>query len=142
MSSPGSADGERAAVGSSLACPSFRCEPGAVLLGIVGRDQKVGYIRPELRIDESFVSRASSGRSPEKRFRFAGPCVEGRCRQWTGEGCGVIKEVLASSASSCERLPACVLRPHCRWYAQEGTAACRVCPLVLTDGTDEELGSG
>ena len=30
-------------------------------------------------------------------------------------------------------LPACQLRPDCRWWKQEGKAACMRCPLVMTD---------
>jgi hypothetical protein len=32
-------------------------------------------------------------------------------------------------------LPACGIRERCRWFAQEGSAACAVCPLVRTDNT-------
>ncbi|KAB2854116.1 MAG: hypothetical protein F9K43_30195, partial [Bauldia sp.] len=56
-------------------CPSAACEPGAILLGLVDAGDRVGYLSPPLRIDEEFVSRARRGRSPEKRFRFAAPCV-------------------------------------------------------------------
>ena len=79
-----------------LTCPSSNCEPGATLLGVVNSDGTVGYITPALEIDEQFVARARAGRPPERRFRFAGPCVESRCHHWTGERCGVIDEVMST----------------------------------------------
>jgi len=29
-------------------------------------------------------------------------------------------------------LPVCGIRADCRWFAQAGAAACRVCPIVRT----------
>ena len=118
-------------------CPSARCAPGATLLGIVGNGGVVGYVRPQIEIDEAFVEIAEQGRTPEKRFRFASSCVEGDCVQWTGSRCGVIDEVLELQADGrlpvAEELPACTIRRDCRWYAQSGRRACFVCPFVVTD---------
>lgn len=123
--------------GPGLTCPSSRCEPGATLLGVVNADGTVGYISPALTIDEDFVATARRGRTPESRFRFAGPCVESGCRQWTGSSCGVIERVLeadlAEAAPDRGSLPHCSIRSSCRWFAQEGAAACAVCPLVITE---------
>jgi hypothetical protein len=127
-------------------CPSARCEPGATLLGIVNGDGTVGYITPPLQIDDQFVQRVKQGRDPEKRFRFAGTCVEGGCKQWTGSRCGVIDRVLAAGvapaapagedAGARASLPQCAIRSTCRWFAQSGADACRVCPLIATDLTE------
>lgn len=118
-------------------CPSARCEEGAVLLGIVGADGHVGYVTPRMTVDAEFVREARSGRTPETRFRFAQPCIESRCAQWTGSHCGVIDQALESleAASTTEwtqeTLPECVIRPSCRWFGQAGAKACGVCPLVV-----------
>ena len=118
-------------------CPSARCEEGAVLLGIVGTEGVVGYVTPRITIDSVFVHNARQGRLPEARFRFAQACVEGRCIQWTGSGCGLIDKVLASQAGaeivvrSQGPLPRCVIRSTCRWFAQAGTEACAVCPSII-----------
>src|SRR5437763_115569 len=37
------------------------------------------------------------------------------------------------AAAPPEALPRCGIRPRCRWFAQNGRAACEVCPLVVTD---------
>jgi hypothetical protein len=115
-------------------CPSARCEPGAVLLGIVLPNGRVAYAADRFVIDEEFVTIARQGRSPEARFRFSSPCLRGACREWTGERCGVIDEALRyASVSSDIPLPQCSIRSSCRWFAQVGAEACGVCPLVVTD---------
>ena len=117
-------------------CPSARCEPNAILLGVVLPSGRVAFASSELRVDDSFVEAAREGRSPEKRFRFSRPCVQGACKQWTGSRCGVIDEVQAAMGQRTPdtELPACVIRPRCRWFRQTGAEACAVCPEVITDG--------
>jgi hypothetical protein len=116
-------------------CPSACCETGASLLGIVGHDGIVGFITPAITIDQEFVDAARRGRPPEGRFRFAQPCVEGRCRQWTGSRCSVIDQVLMASQDAARThdnpLPRCAIRRSCTWFAQVGREACAVCPLVI-----------
>jgi hypothetical protein len=125
-------------------CPSARCEEGAILLGIVGKDGVVGYVRPQMKVDAEFVRRAREGRKPEKRFRFSQPCIESGCQQWTGNRCGVIDRVLPAAQeagaidTSSNALPRCTIRPRCRWFAQVGRRACAVCPLVATERGPEE----
>lgn len=121
-------------------CPSATCKPGATLLGVIGENGQVGYLTPAITVDEEFVEKAKRGRSPRKRFRFAGPCVEESCAQWTGSRCGVIDMVLDAVETLDQappredgELPRCAIRSSCRWFAQEGTTACAACPFVITD---------
>jgi hypothetical protein len=117
----------------SKTCPSSRCAPGAVLLGIVDADGHVGYVSPRLTVDAAFVEAAHRGRMPEKRFRFASPCIEGGCRHWDGERCAVADAAADSSTPSAARLPACSIRPDCLWFAQRGVDACAACSYVVTE---------
>jgi hypothetical protein len=122
---------------SRALCPSGKCEPGAKLLGIIQADGTVGYLGDPIEIDGDFSDRAHRGRTPERRFRFVNPCAECGCRQWTGTRCGVIDKVLTElEGSETEQLPKCGIRPHCRWFKQNGAAACAVCSLVITDTRD------
>ena len=120
-------------------CPSSNCLEGAILVGIVMPDGRVAFASDRIVVNEDFVQAAREGRSPEKRFRFSTPCVKGGCAQWTGERCGVIDRVLAEGASDSApvELPACSIRPQCRWFQQSGAAACAACPEVVTDGRVE-----
>ncbi|CAN7448072.1 hypothetical protein [Mesorhizobium sp. LjNodule214] len=118
-------------------CPSARAEPGALLIGVVGADGIVQPIPTRLEIDADFVEQASKSGVPEARFRFGGRCVEGKCKQWTGNSCGVIEKVLTGMTDQniqpAENLPRCVIRGTCRWYSQRGADACRACVYVVTD---------
>lgn len=103
------------------------------MLGVVQANGRVGYFSPAIRIDEAFVERANRGRAPERRFRFADHCVQGQCAHWKDDTCGLIQKVMhAGEANSRASLPTCSIRPSCRWFSQEGSRACSVCPLVVT----------
>lgn len=106
-----------------------------MLLGIVGPDGRVAYVPQRLEVDREFVQLAKRGRTPEKRFRFSSRCAESACAQWTGSRCGVIDRVLdlVPASSGDAELPACSIRPECRWWQQSGADACAVCPEVVTD---------
>jgi hypothetical protein len=135
-STDGSTDGN----GGTLLCPSAGCEPGAVLVGMVGGDGRVGYVLPQLPVSERFVEFARTGGAPERRFRFALPCIQRACTHWTGSRCRLIDEVVetvdprAVTPVVAPRRPAqCGIRSDCRWFLQSGLDACTVCPLVVTD---------
>lgn len=133
------AGGRKRSANDRLTCPSSRAAPGARLLGVVQDDGRVAFLPTPLTIDVEFVTRAENAGSPERRFRFAGACVKGLCSQWTGTACGVIERVLERIAV--DKLepgdeaapPACAIRADCRWYRQRAVAACRICPLIVTD---------
>lgn len=115
-------------------CPSSQCKEGSLLLGIVQADGRMGFLGVPLEVDTSFVERAHAGRSPERRFRFASPCLECGCQQWTGSRCRVIDDVIDEVADTgSSDLPRCGIRGSCRWFRQQGVDACRVCPIVITD---------
>jgi hypothetical protein len=118
-------------------CPSSTLDNATNLLGAIGADGRVHFVSPALRIDDDFRSKARASGRPEQRFRFAGPCVEGRCERWTGTRCGVIDELLPQLDDASDeldrKLRPCAIRRTCRWFAQVGGDACKVCPWVITD---------
>jgi hypothetical protein len=116
-------------------CPST---PGAVLIGVVEEDGRVANLGTPLPVDIGFLEVARANGPPEQRFRFASRWAEGHCCQWDGQGCGLIDRVLGhvAAAGALEMpasLPRCAIRAGCRWWRQQGAAACTVCPLVITD---------
>ena len=121
-------------------CPSGRALPGSVLLGVVGADGRVGYVRPELVVDQEFIDRAEAAGALEERFRFAEPCVEHHCGHWSGGCCQLVGQVERAvepreqTRVTLATLPRCAIRSRCRWFEQRGAEACRVCPLVLRSG--------
>jgi hypothetical protein len=44
----------------------------------------------------------------------------------------------AVSEMPAESLPACGIRPTCRWYHQSGAAACAACTIVITRTTEAD----
>lgn len=118
-----------------LLCPSFRCQDGAILLGIVQEEARVAFAANPIVIDQHFVDLARKGRTPEARFRFAGPCAQGACSHWRDGRCRVIDRVLTRLKSHMpgDELVQCSIRNQCRWYAQSGPCACSVCPEVITN---------
>jgi hypothetical protein len=124
-------------------CPSSACGEGALLLGVMTTGGRLAYVNPPVPVDAEFAERETRRGSPERRYRFAGPCLEGGCPQWTGQRCAVA-DMAAGAAPSAEpvslglpttrrALPACGIRHSCRWYFQRGADACAVCPLIVAD---------
>jgi hypothetical protein len=128
---------------SAILCPSWGCEAGASLIGIVLSDGSVAFSKERIMIDASFVEVARQGRSPEKRFRFSSTCKQKACIQWADGKCGVVDRIIsehedrAAAPHEAFVLPKCSIRPHCRWHLQSGDAACRACPEVITDMSAE-----
>lgn len=118
-----------------ILCPSSRCAEDSLLIGIVRADGTVSFVGKPVKVDETFVTEAHRGRTPESRFRFAQPCKQKGCRQWTGQACGIVQSLVREGCteSRSEALPECGIRDSCRWFAEEGAEACRLCDLVITE---------
>lgn len=118
-------------------CPSARAEPGASLLGVIGVDGQVAYLKDRLEIDREFIDLVAQDGVPEERFRFANTCVEGKCVQWDGakSRCGVIDSVVPflGNGEGDAPLQPCSIRSACRWFRQDGPSSCRICPGVITE---------
>jgi hypothetical protein len=120
----------------SKTCPSSRCEEGALLLGNVRADGTIAFAAEPRLVSHDFVVAAQAAGEPEKRFRFAGPCVTQRCHQWSGGKCSVPDTVarLLADFTHAQAAPVhCAIRSECRWFAQSSYAACEICPLVTTE---------
>jgi hypothetical protein len=93
---------------------------------------RLGYIRPPVEVDSELKSLMLAQGDPLQRFRFAGGCIESRCGHWD-DRCRLIDSLVASPAAADgdADLPACAIRANCRWFAQDGRAACAICPRVV-----------
>jgi hypothetical protein len=139
------------AAGAAPLCPSTTAAPGVEgvrLTGVVGRDGRVANLLTPLPVDAAFLAEANRHGVPEKRFRFSAPCVEGRCGNWAadapgGGACGLIGRIRQHVAAHDPQaiaeptgLQACAIRARCRWWLQDGAAACAVCTLVTYNAAD------
>jgi hypothetical protein len=127
---------------SAFTCPSAPPEPGSVLLGVVASPGQIVYITPNPPVSQEMLETfQKNGVIPENRLRFAGPCMEHRCMQWAGNRCGLIDRVVDhfGPAEGEEPLPKCGIRSTCRWFAQQGRAACESCPEIIRKPADATL---
>lgn len=69
---------------------------------------------------------------PQRIFRIAVTCQESRCVHFDGQDCTLAQRIVDLVPPSADHLPRCAIRSACRWFNQEGSAACRRCPLVIT----------
>ncbi|MDP9835893.1 hypothetical protein J2T09_000635 [Neorhizobium huautlense] len=119
-----------------LACPSAAADwPDAQLFGVVegdARQPRVTYVAPR-PVTEALLALVPAELQAEEVFRFTAPCRGTGCPQFQGGRCGVARAA-AQFLPEAEghALPACHLRSNCRWWAEEGVAACRRCPTVVT----------
>ena len=116
-------------------CPSANFSKGAYLLGIRNEDDEMEILAEPLKITEEIYNKLKKKNTrPEKALRMANKCIESNCKQWTGEGCGVIDHVLTTIEERYKKdqLPECGIRSTCRWYSQQGKESCKVCTLVTT----------
>jgi hypothetical protein len=119
-------------------CPSSLGQVGSNLLGVVNPSGTIGFFKDPVEVTPEFLEEAGDIDSIERRFRFSNKCIQSGCKQWTGKECGVIKAVLAlDSIPATNDLPDCSIRKTCRWYSQEGAAACNGCRYVVTNVSEQ-----
>jgi hypothetical protein len=70
---------------------------------------------------------------PTEVFRFAAPCAGSACCHFDGTKCQLAGRIVKLLPPVIASLPPCQLRPNCRWWQQEGKAACLRCPQVVTE---------
>jgi len=115
-------------------CPSSLGQVGSNVLGVVNPSGTIGFFKQPIEVTPEFLEDAGDNESLERRFRFSNKCVQSGCKQWTGKECGVIKAVLALESIPAKKdLPDCSIRKTCRWFSQEGPAACNGCRYVITN---------
>jgi hypothetical protein len=121
--------------GASL-CPSAQPEwQDAVAFGVVGgtvSEPRVRYIDEAQPVTDELLALAAPVSAPEV-FRFAAPCLNAGCVHFQSDTCTLVSRVVKLLPQVVDKLPRCVIRPACRWWQQEGAAACRRCPQVVTD---------
>lgn len=127
-----------------LMCPSAPLEmEGSRVLGVVGgtpESPEVAYLNEFLPVSSLFLSLPAQAK-PTQVLRFAAPCQETACCHFDGSQCNLVTRIVNTLPSVVDSLPACLIRPTCRWYAQAGREACQRCPQIVTyiDEPDERL---
>jgi len=120
----------------ALMCPSAQPEmPDARVLGVVGGTATaplVSYLNEPVPVSEEVLALAAGAQHPADVMRFAARCQEAKCCHFDGNNCNLATRIVQILPAVVEALPACLIRSECRWYMQEGRAACMRCPQVVT----------
>ncbi|HEY7406527.1 MAG TPA: nitrogen fixation protein [Candidatus Angelobacter sp.] len=124
-------------------CPSAQPSLGnSMVLGTVNRlgaEPSVTLLEHPVKVTEGTILAFAGGQvRPTDVFRFAAPCEQCGCHNWSGSSCRVAERLVQILPASGSDLPRCKLRPVCQWFAQEGGAACARCPQVRTDDASLE----
>lgn len=120
----------------ALLCPSAQPdmkEPR--ILGVVGgtaEQPELQYLNEYLQASDELLATAAPAK-PGQIFRIAARCEEKACCHFDGVRCNLATRIVQILPAVTEGLPACLIRPTCRWYQQEGRAACLRCPQVITE---------
>jgi hypothetical protein len=108
------------------------------VLGVVRRNgpaPMVEYLNQHLPADAEILAMAAP-RKPTDVFRLAATCAEHQCPHFDGDDCRLASRIVQILPAVVDSLPPCIIRKDCRWYSQEGGAACRRCPEVTTVSYD------
>jgi len=120
---------------NALRCPSAQPEmTDSRILGVIGGSvtrPEVLYLDESLPVTEELLATAATVQ-PTEVFRFSARCDEGACRHYAAGRCKLATRVVRILPEVTDVLPKCVIRQTCRWYGQEGRAACFRCPQVVT----------
>jgi hypothetical protein len=119
----------------SLMCPSAQPGMGDVqVLGVVSRDgaePRIAYLDEAVTPTPEILELAAP-LAPSQVFRLAARCEEKKCTHFDGSRCQLAVRIASMLPEVVDALPACNIRPECRWFRQEGRAACLRCPQIMT----------
>jgi hypothetical protein len=118
-------------------CPSAQPHmEGVFAFGVMGRgaggERRVAYLEERVPVTPELLAKTAPVR-PIEVFRFAAPCLGGGCQHFDGHDCQLATKLVQLTPMASKALPACTVRPDCRWWRQEGKAACMRCPAVQTE---------
>ena len=123
-------------------CPSGQPDmPGARVFGIVTGTEaapEVTWLEKPVPVTPELLAKTGTV-EPQRVFRIAVTCQENRCLHFDGTNCRLARRVATMMAPVDTGLPPCQLRSTCRWFGQEGRAACLRCPQVITHNYDPSM---
>jgi hypothetical protein len=120
----------------TLMCPSAEPEmEGSLVFGIVAgtaTEPRMVHFDRAKPVPPEFLTIDAPIR-PTEVFRIAATCIETGCEHFDGKDCRLTSRIIEGLPTVTESLPACPIRSTCRWWHQEGKAACLRCQQVVRD---------
>jgi hypothetical protein len=104
------------------------------VLGVVSRDAhapRLAYLDEPMAATPKTLELAAPLAVSEV-FRLSARCEETKCMHFDGARCQLAVRIAKLLPEVVDHLPACNIRPSCRWFRQEGRAACLRCPQIVT----------
>ncbi len=118
-----------------LACPSAQPEmKDAKILGVLEPGSggvRLAYAAGDVPVSKRALD-ATGLVPPTLVYRFSAPCAEKSCTHFESGTCKLASRIVEGFDPVVQHLPPCSIRKTCRWYTQEGEAACHRCPQVTT----------
>ena len=125
----------------ALKCPSAQPGMGDVqVLGVVSRDgaaPRLAYLDQPMAATPEILELAAPVAVSEV-FRLSARCEEQKCMHFDGTRCQLAVRIAKLLPEAVDTLPACNIRPDCRWFRQEGRAACMRCPQLVTGNAEAD----
>lgn len=106
----------------------------AIVLGVAAGEAnapQLAYLNEVVPVTQDLL-RQTGECDPREVLRFAARCEESRCTHFANDRCRLAERIVSMLEETTDKLPPCVIRPTCRWHEQEGGAACRRCPQIVT----------
>ena len=128
-----------------ILCPSAQPDVSdAKVFGVMTGTQetglRVGYLNEAQPVTPDVLA-ASGPAAPTEVMRIAAPCMGHGCGHFDGTNCKLATRIATMLDPVVRALPRCAIRPTCRWFRQEGPAACFRCPQVVTDSAQRATSS-
>jgi hypothetical protein len=125
----------------ALKCPSAQPGMGDVqVLGVVSRDAdapRLAYLDQPMGATPEILELAAPVAVSEI-FRLSARCEEKKCMHFDGSRCQLAVRIATLLPEVVDTLPACNIRADCRWFRQEGRAACMRCPQIVTGNAEAD----
>ena len=125
----------KSAISAAFDCPSAQPDmEGARPFGVISgtpKETRIAFFKKSAL--DAFDWRGQFGTSDATRlFRFGARCDESKCGHFDGSRCKLGARVKAGLQPVVDALPSCLIRPRCRWFAEQGGDVCLRCPQVVT----------
>lgn len=128
-------------VDPALKCPSAQPGMGDVqILGVISRDgeqPRLAYLNEPVAATPEMLELAAPVAVSEV-FRLSARCEEKKCTHFDGARCQLAVRIAKMLPEVVDALPACNIRRECRWFRQEGRAACQRCPQIVTGNPEAD----
>jgi hypothetical protein len=116
-------------------CPSAQpAMAGSMAFGVVtgtAEEPRVAWLEKPVPVTDDLLA-LTGPVPPTQVLRFSAPCQESACCHFDGKDCQLATRLVQLMPLVDPTLPPCKIRQDCRWFVQEGKAACQRCPQIVT----------